>query len=114
VLTLRQLLKILDFRNDESIRKSAAHAQEIHEASNRESEAIRIIAERAQVDSRSMKIMTSVAIAYLPANLVAVSFLTTLDVSSMLTLFRESSALVLFKLAAAMVQGRQFILAITS
>jgi len=71
MLILAQLLKIMDFRNDESIRISAANTLAILHASRHESEMMRVIAQRAQADSRSMRIMTYVAIAYLPANLFA-------------------------------------------
>ncbi|KAH6713197.1 hypothetical protein BKA61DRAFT_71586 [Leptodontidium sp. MPI-SDFR-AT-0119] len=69
--TSNLLLKVMDFRNDESVRRSAANTQAILHATRQESEHMSAIAQRTQVDSRSMKIMTSVAIAYLPANLFA-------------------------------------------
>jgi len=110
-----QLLKILDFRNDESVRKGAANTQEILEATKRESETLTIIAQRTRVDSRSMKIMTFVAIAYLPANLAAVGFLIpSLCPLRRLLCFRESSAQLFFRMATATTWGLRFILAITS
>lgn len=78
----------MDFRNDESVRRSAANTQAILHATRQESEHMSAIAQRTQVDSRSMKIMTSVAIAYLPANLFAVSFLRLPLRFSLLTLLK--------------------------
>ena len=66
-------MKILDFRNDEAMRINASHTQAILKATGEENETIRAISKKTQVDSRSMKILATIAIAYLPANFVAVS-----------------------------------------
>jgi len=51
---------------------SAVNTQKILRETEKESEAMRIIAEKTQVDSRSTKILTCVTIFYVPANLIAV------------------------------------------
>jgi hypothetical protein len=66
-------MKILDFRNDEVMQTNAANTHAILEATGRENEIMRIISQKTQIDSRSTRILTSVALAYLPANFVAVS-----------------------------------------
>jgi len=71
---LHQLLKILDFRHDEAMKISAANTQAILQATGRENEHMKIIAEKSQNDSRSTKILTFIMLAYLPANLIAVSY----------------------------------------
>jgi len=78
----------LDYRNDENIYK-------ITEAMRQNSDIMRVIAagarednemigkltEKAQRDSRAVKVLTYVALMYLPAQLVAVSYFLVLFVS---------------------------------
>ncbi|KAH8882491.1 hypothetical protein GQ53DRAFT_831382 [Thozetella sp. PMI_491] len=72
--TSNLLLKIMDFRNDEAVRESAKNTEETLRMVGRENEVIRIMAQKTNGDSRSMRILTAVNIAYLPANLVAAIF----------------------------------------
>lgn len=52
--------------------RNAVNTHAILEAARTENEAMRVISQRAQIDSRSTRILTSITIVYLPANLVAV------------------------------------------
>ena len=54
-----------------AIRNSTA-VQSILLAAGSESESVKRIAEKTQVDSRTMKILSRIALIYLPANLIAV------------------------------------------
>jgi len=62
----------LDFRNDEMAIKNSTVVQSILLAAGSESESLKRIAEKTQVDSRTMKILSRIALIYLPANLIAV------------------------------------------
>jgi hypothetical protein len=66
-------MKILDFRNDENIRLNVSKTRELLVAAEHESLMLNSIAKQTQKDSRSMKIVTFIALVYLPGTLVAVS-----------------------------------------
>jgi hypothetical protein len=51
---------------------TAMHTQQILIATERENEMMRVISEKTQIYSRSSQILSCVAIAYMPASLVAV------------------------------------------
>jgi len=68
------LLKILDYRHDEVIQHNAKAMRDLLAISQREGDTMRVIAQKTQQDSRTMKIVTFVAIVYLPATLVASIF----------------------------------------
>lgn len=74
-----QLSQILDTINTEETIKSTYMIRdmlkvltELGKSSKEESERLRIISEQAQKDARSTKILTFVAMLYLPASLIAV------------------------------------------
>lgn len=74
-----QLAHILEFRNDElliknseELRRSSESAREIATAAKAEQETVALILARAQNDSSLVKILTFVALLYLPASLIAV------------------------------------------
>jgi hypothetical protein len=67
------LLKILDYRHDENIRLNVSGTRELLVAAEQESTMLKDIAKRTQQDSRSMKIVTFIALVYLPGTFVAVS-----------------------------------------
>jgi hypothetical protein len=80
------LSHILDLRNDEETIKNGQTARHMLEvladlgkSAKEESEGLRILNEQSQHDARFTKILTFVAMLYLPASLVAVckSFLIT-------------------------------------
>ncbi|KAE8354537.1 hypothetical protein BDV28DRAFT_79440 [Aspergillus coremiiformis] len=78
--TLSILSQILEYRNDENIIKIANalsyNSEAMHKialAGNEENKSIKILSEKAQRDSQSVKILTYIAMLYLPASLVAVS-----------------------------------------
>lgn len=73
-------MQILGFRNEEeSIRSSHTRRDmlkiltDLGISAKHESESLRIISEQAQSDARFTKVLTLVAMLYLPASLVAVS-----------------------------------------
>ena len=68
-----QLLKILDYRHDEVISRNAAATRDLLAAAERERDLMKLIAQKTQQESRSMKIVAFIAMVYLPATLVAVS-----------------------------------------
>lgn len=68
-------MRILDYRNDETIRHQGVTIEGIMRSVGRANNNLTIISRETQSDSRSMKILTSIGMVYLPANLVAVSTL---------------------------------------
>jgi hypothetical protein len=66
-------MKILDFRNDENIRLNLSKTRELLVAAEQESLLLNGSAKQTQQDSRSMKIVTFIALVLLPGSLVAVS-----------------------------------------
>lgn len=68
-----QLLKILDYRHDENIRLNVSGTRELLVAAEQESNILKTIAKQTQQDSHSMKIVTFIALVYLPGTLVAAS-----------------------------------------
>lgn len=74
-----QLAHILEFRNDElliknseELHRSSESAREIATAAKAEQGAVAVILAKAQNDSSLVKILTFVALLYLPASLIAV------------------------------------------
>lgn len=75
-----QLSQILDFRNEEET-ISSSHTMrdmlkvltDLGTSAQQESESLRMLSEQAQDDARFTKILTFIAMLYLPASLVAVS-----------------------------------------
>jgi hypothetical protein len=66
-------MKILDFRDNENIRLNLSKTRELLIAAEQESLMLSDIAKQTQQDSRSMKIVTFIALVFLPGSLVAVS-----------------------------------------
>jgi hypothetical protein len=66
-------VKVLDYRHEEKVRQNISQAQDLFVAAQHETNAIKRIAKQTQQDSRSMKIITFIALIYLPGTLVAVS-----------------------------------------
>lgn len=80
MLPFLQLAHILEYRNDElliknseELHRSSESAREIATAAKAEQEAVALIFAKAQKDSSLVKILTFVAMLYLPASLIAVS-----------------------------------------
>lgn len=76
-----QLSQILNYRNEDmlvksndALRKSSDAMREIALAAKAENELISALISRSQKDSHTVKILTYIALIYLPASLVAVSF----------------------------------------
>ncbi|KAH7092039.1 hypothetical protein FB567DRAFT_516346 [Paraphoma chrysanthemicola] len=69
--TTTLLMKILDFRNDENIRLNLSKTRELLVAAEQESLMLNGITQQTQQDSRSMKIVTFIALVFLPGTLVA-------------------------------------------
>jgi Mg2+ and Co2+ transporter CorA len=69
--TMSLLMKILDYRHDENIRTNISSTRDLLSAAEQETTVLRLIASQTQQDSRSMKIVTFVALIYLPGTLVA-------------------------------------------
>lgn len=74
-----QLAHILEYRNDElliknseELHRSSESAREIATAAKAEQGAVALILAKAQKDSSLVKILTFVAMLYLPASLIAV------------------------------------------
>lgn len=67
-----QILKILDFRNDEAIRENGTALRDLAAGASSENQFIVTIAEKTRKDSKVMRVATIIAIFYLPASLVAV------------------------------------------
>jgi Mg2+ and Co2+ transporter CorA len=68
--TMTLLLKILDYRHDENIRTNISSTRDLS-AAEQETAVLKFIARQTQQDSRSMKIVTFIALIYLPGTLVA-------------------------------------------
>jgi hypothetical protein len=76
----RQLSKILEFRNDKTLRESnqvmqttLSVLQHLFSESRDENKLLLELAQQGQRDSRTLKAFGSVATMYLPASLIAVS-----------------------------------------
>ncbi|RYN56443.1 hypothetical protein AA0114_g2771 [Alternaria tenuissima] len=69
--TVTLLMKILDFRDNENIRLNLSKTRELLIAAEQESLMLSDIAKQTQQDSRSMKIVTFIALVFLPGSLVA-------------------------------------------
>jgi Mg2+ and Co2+ transporter CorA len=69
--TMTLLLKILDYRHDENIRANISATRDLLSAAEHETVVLNLIARQTQQDSRSMKIITFIALIYLPGTLVA-------------------------------------------
>lgn len=71
-LTIYKLLQILDYRHDEGIQRTAIATQGILSAAQVDNDRMRDIARATQRDSQTMKVLTFIAILYLPGTLVSV------------------------------------------
>jgi hypothetical protein len=69
----KQLFRLLDHRNDEVLHKNGEALRQISFSTQLASEDTKMLLGKTQEDSRSMKILTFIALIYLPASLVAVS-----------------------------------------
>jgi hypothetical protein len=63
---------MLDHRNDQVLHRYGEAMNKLATEANRESSVMNELSEKMQKDSRSMRILTSVAFIYLPASLIAV------------------------------------------
>jgi hypothetical protein len=63
---------MLDHRNDQVLHRYGEVMNKLATEANRESSVMNELSEKMQKDSRSMRILTSVAFIYLPASLIAV------------------------------------------
>jgi hypothetical protein len=63
---------MLDHRNDHVVHHHGEALNRIATQTNRESVVMNELSEKMQKDSRFMRILTSVALIYLPASLIAV------------------------------------------
>ena len=73
LLTFSQLVKLLDYRKVDTL---SAHVEELRSlamTSSVQGESLRDLTEKTRYDSRYMRILTFMAVAYLPASLLAVS-----------------------------------------
>lgn len=69
-----QLIKLLDYRKADIQNTHVAALRSISIASNAQSDGLRALTEKTHKDSRSVKILTFIAMVYLPASLIAVSY----------------------------------------
>lgn len=65
---------MLDQRNDQILHLQGEAMNNLALEANRESAVMKNLSEMMQKDSRSMRVLTSVALVYLPASLIAVSY----------------------------------------
>lgn len=65
---------MLDHRNDQVLHRHGKVMNELAIEANRERTVINELSEKMQKDSRSMRVLTSVALIYLPASLIAVCY----------------------------------------
>lgn len=63
---------MLDHRNDQALHRHGEAMNMLATEANRESSVMNELSEKMQKDSRSMRVLTSVALIYLPASLIAV------------------------------------------
>ncbi len=68
-------------RSNEALNQNGAAMREIAQAAKAENELIAILTRKAQKDSHTIKILSIVALIYLPASLTAVSFRLTLPLA---------------------------------
>lgn len=85
----------MDYRNDDTIKENGVIMASMATAANAQNQTLKVLAEKTQKDSRSMRIITFIAMAYLPATLIAVRksvvrINETLDSMSQQTLFSTS------------------------
>ena len=71
-----QLSQILSYRNEDMLVKSSDAMRQIALAAKAENELMSTLIGESRKDSRTVKILTYTALIYLPASLVAVSFVT--------------------------------------
>ena len=76
-----QLSQILNYRNEEMLVKSNDAMREIALATKAENELMSALIGKSQRDSYTVKVLTYVALLYLPASLVAVSLVTLVHAS---------------------------------
>ena len=116
-LRIDQLLKILGYRNDETVHRHGELVHHDNEALQRltlsarsEAEGTRTLLEGSVKDSRTLKSLTFIATIYLPANLVAVS-ISIFDICPLpalrLPLFRRLCQVYLSPLTPMYLWGRQ-------
>lgn len=67
-----QLMKLLDYRKADALNAHAKGIENLVSASHLQNESLRILAEKTSYDSRLMRILTFIALIYLPATLLAV------------------------------------------
>jgi Mg2+ and Co2+ transporter CorA len=68
-----QILKMMDQRNDHAMQRNGEILEQLTLQTNRESRLMTELSEKMATDSQIMRILTSVAIFYLPPSLIAVS-----------------------------------------
>lgn len=86
MILLMQLSQILNYRNEEMLVKSNDAMREIALATKAENELMSALIGKSQRDSYTVKVLTYVALLYLPASLVAVSLVTLVHASFSTTL----------------------------
>lgn len=72
--TCTLLLKVLDYRNDLIMKDYSKIANELAGIANAQNTSLKVLARETKRDSRLVKVLTVIAIAYLPANLIAAIF----------------------------------------
>jgi Mg2+ and Co2+ transporter CorA len=71
---MTQILKVLDCRNDLVMEDYSRVAAELAQTNNAQNNTLNIIARATKRDSRMMKVLTVIAIAYVPASVIAVRY----------------------------------------
>lgn len=84
-----QLSQILNYRNEEMLVKSNDAMREIALATKAENELMSALIGKSQRDSYTVKVLTYVALLYLPASLVAVSLVTLVHASFSIALWTK-------------------------
>lgn len=73
-LTVNQILKVLDCRNELIMKDYSKVATELARISNAQNNSMNTIAREARRDSRMVKVLTVIAMAYVPAGVIAVRY----------------------------------------
>ena len=84
-----QLSQILNYRNEDMLVKSNDAMREIALATKAENELMSALIGKSQRDSYTVKVLTYVALLYLPASLVAVSLVTLVHASFSIALWTK-------------------------
>lgn len=71
---MNQILKVLDCRNELIMKDYSKVATELARISNAQNNSMNTIAREARRDSRMVKVLTVIAMAYVPAGVIAVRY----------------------------------------